>query len=214
MSPTLRWHALTVLLAPVLAAGTLAAAVPPSHHAARAAAATILRGTWGPAEEVPGTGALNQGTNAGFGSAATVSVGCASAGDCGAGGYYLDGSDHQQAFVVSQTGGTWDTAEEVPGTPALNTGGNATINSVSCTSAGNCSAGGYYTDGSGHRQAFVISETNGTSPPGPVSRSICCGWARTAGRIPRNAEISPRRPRWRLCPGLSCRPRTRILARR
>ena len=33
---------------------------------------------------------------------------------------------------------------------------------MSCASAGNCSAGGYYTDSSGHRQAFVVSEVNGT----------------------------------------------------
>ena len=33
---------------------------------------------------------------------------------------------------------------------------------MSCASAGNCSAGGYYTDGAGHEQAFVVSEVNGT----------------------------------------------------
>ena len=33
---------------------------------------------------------------------------------------------------------------------------------MSCASAGNCSAGGYYTDSSGHLQAFVVSEVNGT----------------------------------------------------
>jgi len=30
---------------------------------------------------------------------------------------------------------------------------------VSCASAGNCSAGGSYTDSSGHQQAFVVRET-------------------------------------------------------
>jgi len=39
-------------------------------------------------------------------------------------------------------------------------GGNATLNSISCASAGNCSAGGYYqTD---NRQAFVVNEVNYT----------------------------------------------------
>jgi hypothetical protein len=47
----------------------------------------------------------------------------------------------------------------VPGTPALNKGGTARIYSVSCGSAGNCSAGGWYTDGPGHVQAFVVSES-------------------------------------------------------
>jgi hypothetical protein len=59
-------------------------------------------------------------------------------------------------------GGTWGTAIEVPGTGALNQGGNAAVNSVSCASAGNCSAGGAYRDGSGHFQAFVAGEVNGT----------------------------------------------------
>ena len=40
---------------------------------------------------------------------------------------------------------------------ALNTGGNAWTYSVSCAAAGGCSAGGYYTDNSGHAQAFVVS---------------------------------------------------------
>jgi len=30
---------------------------------------------------------------------------------------------------------------------------------VSCASAGNCSAGGGYTDSYGHRQAFVVRES-------------------------------------------------------
>jgi len=31
--------------------------------------------------------------------------------------------------------------------------------SVSCAPAGNCSAGGYYTNKSGHWQAFVVSQS-------------------------------------------------------
>ena len=73
---------------------------------------------------------------------------CASAGNCSAGGYYTDSSGHQQAFVVSEVNGTWRNAMEVPGTAALNKGGDAQVTSVSCASAGNCSAGGCYVDGS------------------------------------------------------------------
>jgi hypothetical protein len=117
---------------------------------------TALSGTWARAEEVPGTAALNQGN-----AAHLAAVSCASPGDCSAGGDYTDGSGSAQAFVVDETNGTWGTAEEVPGTAALNHGG-AQVNSVSCGSAGNCAAGGQYTDGSGHLQAFVVDETNGT----------------------------------------------------
>ena len=55
-------------------------------------------------------------------------------------------------------GRAWGAAEEVPGTAALNQGGNAGVNSVSCPSAGNCSAGGFYA-GPGGLQAFVVNKT-------------------------------------------------------
>ena len=73
-------------------------------------------------------------------------------------GEYADRSINQQAFVVNEVSGVWATAQEVPGTAALNAGGNAGVGSVSCAPAGNCSAGGTYTDKSDHRQAFVVSQ--------------------------------------------------------
>ena len=125
-------------------AGTGAVAASPGTH------------VWGTAMKVPGTATLNRGGNANV-----TSVSCASPGNCGAGGIYRDGTRHFQAFVVSQVSGTWHTAIEVPGTAALNQGGDASITSVSCASAGNCSAGGFYGDGFG-RQAFVVGQTHGT----------------------------------------------------
>jgi hypothetical protein len=130
-----------------------------------------VHGAWRTAEVVPGTAALNKG-----GLAETSSVSCASAGNCSAGGGYLDSSSHFQAFVVNQVHGTWRTAEEVPGTAALNQGGGAGTSSVSCASAGNCSAGGNYNDSSHHYQAFVINEVHGT-------------W-RTAEEIPGTAALN------------------------
>jgi RimJ/RimL family protein N-acetyltransferase len=115
------------------------------------------KGIWRTAKEVPGTATLNQGGNAGV-----DSVSCPSAGNCSAGGGYTDSSGAAQALIVSETNGTWRTAKEVPGIATLNQGGDADVESVSCSSAGNCSAGGYYTDGSQKRQAFIVSETNGT----------------------------------------------------
>jgi len=115
-----------------------------------------VHGRWDTAQEAPGTGALNQG-----GSAQLQSVSCASAGDCSAGGGYLDGRGHSQAFVAGESNGTWKPAETVPGTTALNQGGKAAIASVSCALAGACSAGGYYTDSFGRQEAFVVSKTSG-----------------------------------------------------
>ncbi len=114
---------------------------------------TKAGGRWRKAIEVPGTAALNTGGNA-----AIESVSCAAAGSCAAGGFYRDGSGHQQAFVVSEADGRWRTAIEVPGTAALNTGGDAAINSVSCAAPHGCAAGGHYKDGSRHHQAFVVSK--------------------------------------------------------
>jgi hypothetical protein len=116
-----------------------------------------VNGTWGKAIEAPGTAALNIGTS-GYAPAGTTSLSCPSAGDCKADGYYTDSSGNGQAFVVSEVNGTWRTAEEVPGTAALNAGGGASIQSVSCASTGNCSAGGSYADRSNHAQAFVVGE--------------------------------------------------------
>jgi hypothetical protein len=89
-------------------------------------------GTWNNnAADVPGTSALNAGRVA-----QVSSVSCGSARNCGAGGYYTDGSGHRQAFRASQVNRNWHAATEVPGTAALNAGGNAQILSVSCRSAG------------------------------------------------------------------------------
>jgi hypothetical protein len=127
----------------------------------QALVATQTNGTWGNAEEIPGTGALNAG-----GSARVDSMSCGAPGNCSAAGQYasktVDGISTVQAFVVNQTNGTWGKAEEVPGTAVLNGGGYATVNSVSCPSAGNCSAGGSYTSATPATQAFVVSETSGT----------------------------------------------------
>jgi hypothetical protein len=114
-------------------------------------------GTWGTAQEIPGTAALNQG-----GDATAVWVSCGSAGNCSAVGSYQDSSGDHQVFVVSETNGTWGTAQEVPGTAALDQGGYATISSISCPSAGNCTTGGRYQASDGHVQPFVATQTNGT----------------------------------------------------
>src|SRR5258706_2002759 len=55
--------------------------------------------------------------------------------------------------------GVWGRAIAVPGLAALNTGRNAVVLSVSCPSAGNCGAGGYYHNRG--RRGFVVSESNG-----------------------------------------------------
>jgi Bacterial Ig-like domain (group 3) len=113
-------------------------------------------GSWGDAEEVPGTAALSTDHYA-----ETTSVSCASAGNCAAGGVYWTGATSSQDFVVDETAGTWGTAGAVPGLTALNPDGHADLNSISCGSAGNCAVGGSY-GGGGADEAFVADETNGS----------------------------------------------------
>jgi hypothetical protein len=116
-------------------------------------------GRWNKAERVPGITARVSGVTE------LNSLSCGSAGNCSAGGSYAERSGRTEAFVVSERTGRWGDAEEVPGTAALNTGGLAEINSVSCRSAGNCTAGGDYSMPGNVNvmptRAFVVSQKNG-----------------------------------------------------
>jgi hypothetical protein len=164
-------HLMTVAAA--VLAGAVGLVSSPAGAAA-AQAAVAVGGAWGTAQELPGSAALNSD-----GGAEIVSVSCGSPGGCSAGGSYTDSSGHAQAMVDAQTNGAWGTAEEVPGIATLDTGGGATITSVSCASAGNCSAGGDYSDGSGHGQAFVVSQaggTWGTAKEVPGTATLNKGW--------------------------------------
>jgi hypothetical protein len=90
--------------------------------------------------------------------------------------------------VVSERNGSWGKAIEVPESAALTAGATVSVGSVSCASAGNCAAAGYYRDGSNNFQALVVSEKNGTwgkaiLVPGTASNarngadSVSCGSA-------------------------------------
>jgi hypothetical protein len=119
-------------------------------------------GRWGRASYVPGLPALDKG-----GSAGVSAVSCGPEGGCAAGGAYTDRRGHQQAFAVVEQNGRWGRASYVPGLPALNKGGYAGVDSVSCTSAGSCMAGGFYAParpppaGASIEQGFVAAEKNG-----------------------------------------------------
>jgi hypothetical protein len=112
-------------------------------------------GHWGHRRPVPGLRTLKHIDSE------ISAVACPSTGNCAAGGDYDDPSGNLQVFVAVERNGTWGTAAGVPGLAALNMGGEAEVNSVSCGSAGDCAAGGHYTDRSGHRQGFVAVERDG-----------------------------------------------------
>src|SRR5579862_7599165 len=81
----------------------------PSANPSTAGAAS-WGGSWGTAREVPGVAAIDPAA----GVARAWSVSCASPGNCAAGG---NSGDH--AFVVDETGGSWGTAQAVPGMAAV-----------------------------------------------------------------------------------------------
>jgi hypothetical protein len=148
------------VLAIFLAAGASAGAV-----AWAAPSASPVKGTWGAMAEVPGLPALS-----GEGVEVVTSASCTGPGDCAVGGAYQStddtGPSPDQAYVVSESGGTWGSAEAVPGTVALNTGVGATTTAVSCSSPGNCAAAGYYAYQYGKSATgvagFVANQVNGT----------------------------------------------------
>ncbi len=120
---------------------------------------TELTGRWSNARQVPGIAVLD--ARGAGGGASSSSVSCASAGNCVVGGSFASVTPFTQAFLVTDKNGHWGKAFAIPGMSVLNVQGYAHVYSVSCSSAGNCAAGGYYKDVSGHLQAFVVSERHG-----------------------------------------------------
>lgn len=117
----------------------------------------LLNDVWGKSGPVPG---LPDSAS----QASLTAISCPSARACMAGGEYSDDSQpmgYSQPFLVTESDGVWHDAFTVPGVVSLNLGTYAWLSSVSCASEGSCAAGGYYTDGSGDEQAYVVTETDG-----------------------------------------------------
>ena len=124
---------------------------------------------------------------------------CPSAGNCTVGGVYLT-DDVARVSIAAQRNGGWRTAAELPGIAALNVNGNSDLFSVSCASAANCSAGGYYNNTQGIPEPFVAdggagnglrprsfqaSRRSTKAPPTSRSpRSACCRVVRPAIAAP------------------------------
>lgn len=86
---------------------------------------------------------------------------CASVGNCSAGGQFLVGTSQYEGFFINEINGVWQTATQMKlPSGALMAGKNGGVVAVSCRSAGNCSAGAAYYDGTSHYQALVINEVS------------------------------------------------------
>jgi cytochrome c551/c552 len=115
-------------------------------------AVTDRNGTWGRARPIPGIAGYELG-----------SLSWSSAGNCVAAGQYDVTVDRQAPFVIDLASGVWGAPILLSGLDSLPGGGASTagLGSVSCPSAGNCTAAGGYVDQAGARQPFVSTEKNG-----------------------------------------------------
>src|SRR5207244_1817418 len=118
---------------------------------------TESAGAWATGVEavLPAGAATNPGASLG-------SVSCASAGNCSAVGSYHDSSGHRQGLLLTETAGTWSTGVEASLPANAGSSPGVILSSVSCASAGNCSAVGQYVDSSNHAQGLLLTETAGT----------------------------------------------------
>ncbi len=120
---------------------------------------TETAGTWSTGEEAATPGNAEVGT--------VSSVACPSPGNCSAVGEYDDSSGNLQGLLLTETAGVWETGVEaaLPSNASAASGGVYLI-SVSCASAGNCSAVGRYDDHGGDGDGLLLTEQAGTWKPG------------------------------------------------
>lgn len=114
-----------------------------------------IGGKWGPAMEVPG---LTRPSPPGNGWIDSLS--CVSSGACTASGTYPT-SKASHAFVVTATAGNWSNAVTIARSAAIDGGRPAEAASVSCSSTGDCVAGGYYVLAHSGWHPFLVTETSG-----------------------------------------------------
>jgi hypothetical protein len=136
--------------------GTLSIAIVAAAATISSASPNATKVRWGTAMEVRGLPTHNLL----FGSD-LFSVSCASAGNCSAGGNYALNARRSQAFVVDERNGQWGKALTVPGLTSRDASENTQVYVMSCSSAGNCSAGGSYALTNNRTFIFVVDETNG-----------------------------------------------------
>jgi hypothetical protein len=117
-------------------------------------------GTWGRAIEVPGLASMNTS-----GDASVSQVSCASPGNCSAVGSYAPATNVVQAFVANEVNRKWQRAIEAPGSATLNKDNGGFMTSVDCSSPGNCSAAGFYTEAQAVFRVMVESEVSGKWRP-------------------------------------------------
>ena len=90
-----------------------------------------------------------------------AAIDCATPGNCTAVGWFRDSDGHQQAMTESDTAGHWSTAIPARIPPGVEDTPNDEFTSVSCPTALNCTAAGWFLYAGGHQRSFIAAESNG-----------------------------------------------------
>jgi hypothetical protein len=125
------------------------------------------------------------------------SVSCASAGSCSAVGNYVDSSGQSQGVLLTQSGGTWAAGVKATLPAGAGTDPNLALESVSCASAGNCTAVGHYFTTGAPNQGLLLTQSGGTwatgvnptlpagaaANPNVILRAVSCPSAGDCGAV-------------------------------
>ena len=117
-------------------------------------------GVWQPAINPPGLASLDASYRY---TSVLDDVSCASAGNCAAAGTFFSNATYP-AFVVDETNGKWSKATELSLKAAgLSRTGllEAPVDALSCVLPGDCTLGGYLSNGNNDSQGYVAQEVNG-----------------------------------------------------
>ena len=105
---------------------------------------------------------FEEGIQAAETSATFSSVSCPTDGNCTAVGSFKNNAGHHEAFTMTSNDGQWDTAQPAQfGEGIQSDWPDAFFFSVSCASAGNCTAVGNFRNSAGHTEAFTMTSIDG-----------------------------------------------------
>ena len=94
------------------------------------------------------------------------SVSCASAHDCSAVGTYIDSAGNTQGLLLTESSGVWASGVEAVLPSDAGSTPKVSVSSVSCASAGNCTAVGVYNNAAGDQRGLLLTESSGVWQPG------------------------------------------------
>jgi hypothetical protein len=100
-----------------------------------------------------------------FPDASLSSIACISAGNCDAIGTYDNTQGDVEGLTVVQSSRSWKRASAMAMPPSAASNPRVFFygfNGISCSSLGNCSAGGQYRDSAGDYQGFMVNDVNST----------------------------------------------------